>query len=101
MTSPLSELKATSPTATTQGKGKKPRYHQTSILNGRHTDISDFWSGKLCEELKEYGYFQDQRTIALTFTGDGMSLTRQRNYTCFVCKNNPWPIRISARSIFY
>ena len=57
----------------------QPVYVETDL-------IGDFWSGKLYEDLKIGGYFEDQRTIALTFTGDGMNLTRQRNYTCFVCK---------------
>lgn len=58
---------------------KEPIYAETDL-------DSDFSSGKLNEDLKMYVYFAYQRTIALTFTGDGMNFTGQRNDTYFVCK---------------
>ena len=62
------------------------RYVSEQTIYSQTRVVSDFCSGKLCEDLKMREYFQDSRAIALSIMGDGMSLTRQRHYTCFVCK---------------
>ena len=51
--------------------------------------ISDCWTGKLYEELRHNGVFSDPRTVSLTFTSNGISLTTHNNHTSFICKTPP------------
>lgn len=71
---------------------------RASSSDQRH--LVDFWTSQVFDDL-ESDYFQDKRTLSLSYTTDGVSTTRQRSHSIWpgVLVNNNLPPEIRYRRL--
>lgn len=76
-------------------------YREATLEDVDDGDLSDFWSGQHYKKLHRQGLFNDPRDVALSFSTDGVNVTRQRTQTVWpgVITNHNLPPETRYRSL--